>query len=345
MFLTNKSVRKNRWTNGDIVFIAIIFYLLGILTALLFCSLIASGNTKHTFPFTHWFIPSSSNDNHPLILQEDKTSNQVQNIQTSSLSQNDLYYLWETTTVIRSALYQYVKNYNQMPKDLSVLQQPSPNNFVTALPKDPLLYSNRVYETYTGTGGWVYQPQEINNQEDLIDVIQNSIIPNIEGIKLEIPFRPLEVKIIKDQHQLWVVSGNVIIRRYPIGLGKNDRTPTGTFQIVKKIMNPNQHQYSLEQSPYGKRGLELSNSNYAIHGTNQTKSIGKNISNGCIRMLNDDIVELYSLIPLYTTVDIQMKAPSSSDYKDKEPHHLLPFYSQKDQLKEEDHNQVYKWLH
>jgi len=341
--LLKKPVKKNRWTVGDLVVIAIIFYLLGILT-ILFLFSFNNDHSNQAYPLNDW-IETSSNGPKPRTVLEQKSSNRVQNAESPSLSKTKQYHLWEATTVIRSALYQYVKKYNNMPKDLSKLHQPFPNNFLSALPKDPIFYSNRVYKTFTGTGGWVYQPQKISSHESLSQVIKQSIIPNIEGKTLDIPFYPMEMKIIQDKHELWVVSGDVILRRYPIGLGKNNRTPTGTFYIDIKIMNPNQHQYSIKQNPYGKRALQLSISNYAIHGTNQAESIGRNISNGCIRMFNEDIVELYSLIPLYTSVHIQMNYSLSTNGHQKKIYHPFPLYSQKDNVKEEDQSRVYNWLH
>jgi hypothetical protein len=50
--------------------------------------------------------------------------------------------------------------------------------------------------------------------------------------------------------------------------------------------------------------MTLSNTRYAIHGTNQPDSIGKDESSGCIRMRKDDLEELYDLVPVGTRVSI-----------------------------------------
>ena len=47
----------------------------------------------------------------------------------------------------------------------------------------------------------------------------------------------------------------------------------------------------------GERVLGLDRGNYAIHGTNDPSSIGRFVSHGCIRMLNQDIIDLYSRVP------------------------------------------------
>ena len=56
--------------------------------------------------------------------------------------------------------------------------------------------------------------------------------------------------------------------------------------------------------PYGTRWMGLSARGYGIHGTNNPSSIGTKASNGCIQMFNDDVNELYSQVPIGTTVII-----------------------------------------
>jgi lipoprotein-anchoring transpeptidase ErfK/SrfK len=52
----------------------------------------------------------------------------------------------------------------------------------------------------------------------------------------------------------------------------------------------------------GEAAMTLSGGEYAIHGTNQPKSVGGFVSYGCIRMLNRDIVELYRIVDVGTPV-------------------------------------------
>ncbi|KIL36953.1 hypothetical protein SD71_04370 [Cohnella kolymensis] len=95
----------------------------------------------------------------------------------------------------------------------------------------------------------------------------------------------------KSNHRLAVVSGNVLLRNYKVGLG-GDRTPEGSFVISEKVRNPN----GRSDGVFGSRGLALSDSRYAIHGTDEPDSIGTDESLGCIRMLQEDLEELYDLI-------------------------------------------------
>ena len=55
-------------------------------------------------------------------------------------------------------------------------------------------------------------------------------------------------------------------------------------------------------NPLGARALYLGYSEYRIHGTNAPKSIGKYASSGCIRMLNEHIIDVYSKTPVGTKV-------------------------------------------
>lgn len=58
------------------------------------------------------------------------------------------------------------------------------------------------------------------------------------------------------------------------------------------------------KNPLGARAMYLGSSIYRIHGTNEPKSIGKAASSGCIRMLNDDVTELYRLVKIGAEVTV-----------------------------------------
>ncbi|SDW53950.1 L,D-transpeptidase [Paenibacillus sp. CF384] len=111
---------------------------------------------------------------------------------------------------------------------------------------------------------------------------------------------PLSIIVDKDSHQLAVVSGDVIVRSYTVGLG-GKKTPLGAFFISEKVKNPN----GRDDSEFGSRGMTLSNTLYAIHGTDEPDSIGKDESHGCVRMNKKDLEELYDLVPLGTKVEIK----------------------------------------
>ncbi|MFT9497897.1 L,D-transpeptidase family protein [Anaerosolibacter sp.] len=72
-------------------------------------------------------------------------------------------------------------------------------------------------------------------------------------------------------------------------------SPTGTFKITEKAPNPG--------GVFGTRWMRFYK-DYGIHGTNNPASIGKAVSNGCIRMYNQDVNYVYSLAPIGTEVTI-----------------------------------------
>ena len=55
-------------------------------------------------------------------------------------------------------------------------------------------------------------------------------------------------------------------------------------------------------NPLGARALYLGSSMYRIHGTNEPSTIGANVSSGCIRMMNQDVIDLYNRVPVGTKV-------------------------------------------
>ena len=104
-------------------------------------------------------------------------------------------------------------------------------------------------------------------------------------------------------------EGQTVIKKYPITVGKNgSKTPEGKTKVVEKIKNRRWNgagQYKPiaggdPKNPLGPRWLGFSSNigtGYGAHGTNDEWSIGKNASMGCIRLLNDDIKELYEMVP------------------------------------------------
>ena len=105
------------------------------------------------------------------------------------------------------------------------------------------------------------------------------------------------IDVSTSQHQLKLFDGNRLIKAYPIGVGKIlSRTPFGTYTIINKQSNPG--------GPFGVFWMGLSKPHYGIHGTNNPASIGKDVSHGCIRMLNHDVLELSSSVLIGTRVVI-----------------------------------------
>lgn len=107
------------------------------------------------------------------------------------------------------------------------------------------------------------------------------------------------ITINTNARTLTLFKNGKVQRVYPVAVGKpSTPTPKGTFNIINKAVNPG--------GPYGIRwlGLNAPKGNYGIHGTNNPSSIGKGISNGCIRMHNNNVLELSNIVSIGTLVKI-----------------------------------------
>ena len=119
------------------------------------------------------------------------------------------------------------------------------------------------------------------------------------GQVLCIPQNPvqLEFRVNLSAKTLSVYRDGVLIKEYPIAIGKpSTPTPQGVFTIINKQLDPG--------GPYGTRWLGLSKKGYGIHGTNAPESIGTAASNGCIRMFNSDVEDLFDITNTGTVVRI-----------------------------------------
>ena len=114
---------------------------------------------------------------------------------------------------------------------------------------------------------------------------------------------------------LTVYKNGEIYKKYPIAVGKDStKTPSHKFTIVNKSINPywggmfgkyKPIKGGAPNNPLGKRWMGLSTEKYrgyGIHGNADPYSIGKRISAGCIRMINEDIEELFEYMTIGTDV-------------------------------------------
>jgi lipoprotein-anchoring transpeptidase ErfK/SrfK len=116
---------------------------------------------------------------------------------------------------------------------------------------------------------------------------------------------------------LYLVLGNGRALRYGIGVGREGFTWSGTQTITRKAEWPDWHppQEMIERQPYlprfmaggpgnplGARAMYLGGTVYRIHGTNAPDTIGHQVSSGCIRLVNEDVTDLYSRVNVGTKV-------------------------------------------
>lgn len=129
---------------------------------------------------------------------------------------------------------------------------------------------------------------------------------------------PGNYRLVVDKSELTLslYLNDRLIKVYPVGIGIEDYyTPTGEFEIINKLINPDWYApggvypYGDPRNILGTRWMGISSpgyaSGYGIHGTTLPETVGKKSSQGCIRMLNEDVEELYDLVTIGTLVIIK----------------------------------------
>ena len=134
------------------------------------------------------------------------------------------------------------------------------------------------------------------------------------GQELAVPTQPVTVSVDMLQHGLSVWLGDTLVAAYRVGLGKENRTPAGSFTILVKQEKPTWF-YDGRTIPFGDpenvlgtRWLGFDDqpgaTGLGIHGTTAPESIGRDESMGCVRMRNEEVEELFDLLPRGTRVTI-----------------------------------------
>ena len=135
----------------------------------------------------------------------------------------------------------------------------------------------------------------------------NKIMP---GKKIKVWTAPFNIVVDKSQNILYLKVKEDIFKTYIVATGANNSTPVGTFTIVNKIANPPWFKAGKVIPPgspeniLGTRWLGIDKKSYGIHGTTAPESIGTQATQGCVRMLNSEVEELFTIVPVGTEVTI-----------------------------------------
>ena len=144
-------------------------------------------------------------------------------------------------------------------------------------------------------------------------------IPSPEALRadkrIKVPKGPFHVKVYKDNFTMDLFLQKTYVKSYPVGLGKpGHETPSGRWVVRSgdKLIRPqwtdsetgrvyygNEPDYPLGERWIGIRGVNgdtVGRRGFALHGTNEPQTIGTACSNGCVRLRNEDIVELFGLL-------------------------------------------------
>ena len=128
---------------------------------------------------------------------------------------------------------------------------------------------------------------------------------------------PGTIIISTAERHLYLVQGNGRALRYGIGVGRDGFRWSGTHRITAKKEWPAwtppsqmlrrrpdlpRHMAGGIENPLGARAMYLGSTLYRIHGSNEPWTIGTNVSSGCIRMRNEDVIDLFDRVKLNATV-------------------------------------------
>ena len=145
---------------------------------------------------------------------------------------------------------------------------------------------------------------------DLIKISNNMKSDTVRlGQKLRIWTGKFTIYVDKSDNLLLLKSNDEILKAYHVSTGANNSTPVGTFKIATKLENPVWFKDTgavippeSPQNVLGSRWMGFDLKGYGIHGTVDPDKIGQQVTAGCVRMKNEDVEELFKIVPIGTEV-------------------------------------------
>ncbi len=129
--------------------------------------------------------------------------------------------------------------------------------------------------------------------------------------KIKVWAMPFTILVDKSQNLLLLKSNEEVFKTYVVSTGLNNSSPVGNFKITNKLMNPTWFKAGAVVSAgspeniLGTRWMGFDLAGYGIHGTTEPQSLGRQVTQGCVRMLNAEVEEIYTIIPIGTEVTIE----------------------------------------
>ena len=145
---------------------------------------------------------------------------------------------------------------------------------------------------------------------------QASAIPR-ELVQFDPRYAPGTIVISTEERRLYYVTQRGEAIQYAVGVGRPGFEWAGTKSVTAKKEWPSwtppaemlrrrpdlpRHMVGGLDNPLGARAMYLGGSLYRIHGSNEPETIGQAVSSGCIRMTNEDVIDLYNRVKLGTKV-------------------------------------------
>lgn len=136
-----------------------------------------------------------------------------------------------------------------------------------------------------------------------------------EGMKLAVPRGPFHARIYKSRFRLDLYLQDLYVRSFPVGLGADSSTPTGSWRVKnrqpnptyypppsapdRRVIPPNDPKNPLGEYWIGLEGVDgevVGKEGYGIHGTIEPETIGRDASLGCVRMYEEDVAVLFRVL-------------------------------------------------
>lgn len=139
------------------------------------------------------------------------------------------------------------------------------------------------------------------------NLTSDKIVP---GRKIKVQTAPFSILVDKSQNTLLLKTNEEVIKTYIVATGKDNSTPVGNFKITSKLSHPTWFKAGAvvaagsPENILGSRWLGFDLSGYGIHGTTDPQSLGRQVTQGCVRMSNSDVEELYAIVPEGTEVTV-----------------------------------------
>ncbi|WP_150286680.1 L,D-transpeptidase [Rhabdaerophilum calidifontis] len=163
---------------------------------------------------------------------------------------------------------------------------------------------------------------------EVIDPVTRQPLPTVDGRVYATPipreevdytgkFAPGTIVVDTNEKRLYFVLPNKRAIKYGVGVGRPGFAWAGTQTVTRKAEWPSwtppaqmlkrrpdlpRFMPGGEGNPLGARAMYLGKTLYRIHGSNEPETIGQAVSSGCIRMLNEDVVDLYERVKIGTRV-------------------------------------------
>lgn len=206
------------------------------------------------------------------------------------------------------------RRYQNLPAGVGVRVAPPPKRIVRQRPPQ-----HRTVDRQVRTAGYAVRPLPAQPKR----MMNPLYLP--QDVAYDGPEKAGTIIIDTDNKFLYLVQSGGQARRYGVGVAKPGFEWAGTHKITQKKEWPDWrppaemiervrrqegrvlpvHMDGGPANPLGARAMYLGSTLYRIHGTNAPWTIGGNVSSGCIRMRNEDVIDLYNRVDVGTRVIVK----------------------------------------